>query len=172
MSSFIWTAFMIVVLIALVVFLIKFLLCNCMLSRGEDSIPIIPGQREAFWIEYDRLRTQAMMARQPPPDFDEALRSSRPVSYVEVVEEPPPTYDDFLKSQTPSPTNSSPVSQGTNFSTSSGQSNAIVVNPFEDDFVFDLSAQESDIDLGEVVFGRRTHISQGTRNPNTESSDA
>jgi len=36
------------------------------------------------------------MRSEPPPDFDEALRSSVPISYIEVDERPPPSYEDYM----------------------------------------------------------------------------
>jgi len=98
-------------------------------EEDDETEPII-SRGERFWIEYER---RLRLLRQPPPNFEEALLSSRPVSYIDVEDEPPPTYEDFLKSSSPLDAEKVDSFEGyTNPASSEGGGG---ISPFDDDFL-------------------------------------
>ncbi|ODN00903.1 hypothetical protein Ocin01_05770 [Orchesella cincta] len=95
-----------------VIVIMKLMICSCYMGmqrrRRDDTVPILDEDDLASRLagklfialtiqdtSQSRLRSRAR--REPPPTFDQALVSSRPVSYID-VEEDPPTYEEYLKS--------------------------------------------------------------------------
>ncbi|CAL8126648.1 unnamed protein product [Orchesella dallaii] len=84
-----------------IIIIMKLMICSCYMGlqrrRRDDRTPILnEDDLSERLAEIHRTRMRARRAREPPPTFDDAIRNSRPVSYID-IEQPPPTYEDYLK---------------------------------------------------------------------------